>query len=432
MPGNGGRLLVRGGYPLEGRVRVSGAKNSALKLMAASLLAEGTSVLDNVPTITDVFLMAQVLRALGAKVDVGNGQAMIDPRPTVGYETPYEMVCKMRASISVLGPLLARFGKARVAMPGGCNIGSRKIDLHIDGLRALGAGVETKRGFIEARAAHLKGAVIQLELPSLGATENILMAATLAKGRTIVENAAREPELVELSDFLRQMGARIEGAGTDCLVIDGVKKLSGASHRIIPDRIEAGTFILAAGATGGYIFIEGARAQDLRIVIDKARHAGLAIKETPAGLLVKGPSRPLPVELATLPYPGFPTDLQPQMMSLLAKARGISVITENIFENRFHVGTQLAAMGAQVSVKGRHAVVRGMRELHGHQLTASDLRNAAALIIAGLSAEGETEIRGIAHLNRGYEGFADKLRGLGANIATSSAKRAMVLSQPTA
>lgn len=425
-----GRLVVGGGRPLEGRVRVSGAKNSALKLMAASLLTKDRTLLENVPQISDVFLMAEVLRTLGSKAEVLGDQAIIEPKPPLDYEAPYDLVNRMRASVIVLGPLLARLGRARVAMPGGCNIGSRKIDLHIQGLKALGATFEIGRGFIEAHAARLRGAVVQLELPSLGATENILMAATLAKGRTVIENAAREPEIIELTEFLNKMGAQIQGAGTDCLVIEGVRRLAGTVHKVIPDRIEAGTFMLAAGATGGLVFIEGARANHLKIAIEKATQAGLEIKETSDGLLVQGPTRPRPVEMATLPYPGFPTDLQPQMMSFLTRARGISVITENIFENRFQVARELTKMGGQVDIRGRHAVIRGTKELSGNSLTAADLRGAAALIIAGLSARGETEIGGIPYLNRGYESFAEKLTSLGAQIFSVPPKRTVVLGQP--
>lgn len=415
------RLFVTGGTPLRGSVRISGAKNSALKLQAASLLAEGSSIIRNVPRIQDCFTMVEVLEHLGAGVSWQADTLIIDTRGVRPRETPYELVSRMRASILVLGPLLARFGEARVAMPGGCNIGSRKIDLHLRGLERMGASFEQEHGVLHARARRLHGAVVSLDFPSVGATENVMMAAVAARGTTVIENAAREPELSDLAAFLTAMGARIEGVGTPTIEIEGVDGFSPAEHRTIPDRIEAGTFAIATCATGGKVLLEGARSDHLDLVLAKLAEAGADILTTGDGLAISMHGRPRAVDLVTLPYPGFPTDLQPQMMAMLATARGTSIVTENVFESRFMFVDELNRMGADIRTEGHHAVIRGIERLSAAPVRALDIRAGAAMVIAALAADGVSVVEDLYHVDRGYEDFEAKLTALGALVRRARA-----------
>lgn len=411
------KYVIQGGKKLEGEVMVGGAKNAALKMMAAALLSSEQSVLSNVPRIRDVETMIEVLGRLGARASFSSeGTLSIDPSGPLNGEAPYELVSQMRASIIVLGPLLARLRRARVAMPGGCNIGSRKIDLHLKGLRSLGVRIRTGHGYIEAEAENLKGTTIALDFPSVGATENILMAAVLADGKTTIENAAREPELVDLIFFLKKMGAKINGAGTTVIEVEGVPELYGASHEIIPDRIEGGTYLTAGAVTQGEVVVKGVQPRQLELVIEKIRQAGARIKTVKEGLVVSMKGRPLPVDVSTLPYPGFPTDLQPLMATLLSLAEGTSVVTENVFENRFLYIDELNRMGANIRMDGHHAVIKGVGKLSGAPVRVPDLRAGAALVLAGLVADGTTEVADIFHIERGYENFDKKLQALGADI----------------
>ncbi|MBI4744780.1 MAG: UDP-N-acetylglucosamine 1-carboxyvinyltransferase [Actinobacteria bacterium] len=409
--------VIRGTNRLEGKVNISGAKNAALKLMAASIMASGTTVVNNIPNIKDVWTMVDVLKKLGMEVNFDDHNRLeIKSSSFLQHETPYELVRRMRASIIVLGPLLALLGKAKVAMPGGCNIGSRKVDMHIKGLELLGAKIETEYGYIKATTDGLKGAIIPLDFPSVGATENLVMAAVLAEGVTEIENAAREPEVVDLINFLNKMGAEIEGVGTSTIKIKGVKSLKGINYTVIPDRIEAGTYMIAAAITRGDILIKKAQASHLELVISKLRETGVSIKETKEGIRVKSLKRPIAADVATLPYPGFPTDMQAQMMALLSVANGTSVITENVFENRFIFVGVLNRMGSDIVTDGHHAIIRGVNQLSGAPVKAPDLRGGAALVLGALAAEGVTEISDVYHIDRGYENFEQKLRLLGADI----------------
>jgi UDP-N-acetylglucosamine 1-carboxyvinyltransferase len=411
------RLLVTGGVRLEGSVRISGAKNSALKLMAAALLAPGRTVLHNVPRIQDCITMGQVLEHLGAEVAWDGGEVTIDAAGLTSVEAPYELVRRMRASIVVLGPLLARAGQARVAMPGGDNIGSRPIDLHVSGLRKMGADISSEHGFLEARAPHgLRGAPVTLDYPSVGATENLMMAAVAARGTTVIDNAAREPEIADIADHLAAMGARIEGAGTSTLEIEGVEAFTPAPHGVIPDRIEAGTFAAAAVATRGDVTLTGARPEHLGLFLDKLSDAGARIDLTGDGLRVRQESRPAAVDFVTLPYPGLATDFQPILMAMLAVADGTSIATENVFESRFLYVPELRRMGASIDVEGHHAVIRGMARLSAAPVQALDIRAGAAMVIAGLCADGVTEVEDMHHVDRGYEDFEEKLTALGAEV----------------
>lgn len=412
-------IIVRGGRPLSGEVRVEGAKNSALKLMAASLLAPGTSRITNVPDIADVDIMSDVLGVLGARVVRQDHSLTIDATELAGFEAPYELVAKMRASIAVLGPLVARLGEARVAMPGGCNIGSRKIDMHVAGLQKLGVEVTFGHGFIHAAAPEggLRGAEVVLEFPSVGATENLLTAAVLAHGTTVIENAAREPEIVDLVEFLRGMGADIEGGGSPTITIRGVGTLSPAVHAVVGDRIEAGTFLCAGVLGRGPVTVRGFDPAHLELVIAKLREAGAEIEEQGEdAVTVSATGRLRAVDIQTLPYPGFPTDMQAQFMALMATADGGSIITENVFENRFMFADELGRMGADIRIEGHHALVRGVGRLSGAPVRSTDLRGGAALALAGLTADGETVIGDIYHIDRGYERFVDKLAALGADV----------------
>ncbi|MFC1402835.1 MULTISPECIES: UDP-N-acetylglucosamine 1-carboxyvinyltransferase [Streptacidiphilus] len=419
------RLRVVGGARLVGRVRVPGAKNSALKLMAASLLAQGETRLENLPRILDVEIMAELLRRMGCTVTLEwsqepgfhSGTAVIDVPAEPGHEADYDLVRRMRASIAVLGPLLARCGKVRVARPGGDAIGSRGLDMHIDGLTRLGAVITNEHGFLLASAPDgLTGATVELDFPSVGATENILMAAVLAEGATVIDNAAREPEIVDLCLMLQAMGAKIGGAGSSTIEVQGVPSLSPVSYETVPDRIVAGTFAVAAAMTRGDITVEHARAEHLRIALDKITACGAEVVELPDGFRVVMDRRPSAVDVVTLPYPGFATDLQPQFAALNAVAEGVAMITENIFEARFVFLQELARLGAQVRTDGHHAVLRGVPKLSGAPVQATDVRAGVGLVLAGLVAEGETLVTEIHHIDRGYAGLVEQLNALGADV----------------
>ncbi len=426
------RFIVRGGGRLAGRVRVSGAKNSALKLMAAGLLAEGTSVLRNVPDIEDVRTMKDLLEYMGAGVEFEEGVLRIDTTGVEPHAAPYELVQKMRASFQIMGPLLARFGRGRVAMPGGCNLGPRKIDFHLKGLASLGATVSVDHGFVEVSAERLVGSTVILEFPSVGATENLLMAAVMAEGETVIDNAAREPEIVDLAKFLVSMGAEIEGSGTSRLVVRGVSGLHPAEHTVIGDRIEAGTFLIAGALTGGEVEVEGVSSHHLDIFLSKLRGVGVQVQENHRTIKAWGePAEFTAADIATLPHPGFPTDLQAQMMVLLSVAQGASIVTENVFENRFGFVDELIRLGASIKVAGHHAVVNGGRALTGAIVRCPDLRAGAALVLAGLIAEGSTEVRDVYHIDRGYERFEHKLSALGASIERVTAVRSVGSERPT-
>ena len=417
MVGDEPRLLVRGGHRLIGQVAVSGAKNAALKMMAASLLGPGQSVLYNVPEIDDVRTMKEVLEYLGATVGFSAGTMTIDTSAVQSHVAPYELVQRMRASIQIMGPLVARFGQARVAMPGGCNLGPRKIDIHLRGLAAMGAEVRSDHGFVEVVAPKLRSTDMFLDYPSVGATENLLMAAVLAEGTTTLENAAREPEIVDLCKFLMSMGAEIEGAGTSTVRIHGVSDMHPAEHTVVGDRIEAGTFLVAAAVTGGEVEVTGISPHVLDLFLSKLRSVGVQVHENTRSIKASGALDSFrAVDVATLPYPGFATDLQAQIMVLLSMAEGVSVVTENVFENRFGFVDELIRLGADIRVDGNHAVVSGGRSFTGAIVRCPDLRAGAALVLAGLAAEGCTELRDIYHIDRGYESFEDKLRALGADV----------------
>lgn len=409
-------LTITGGKKLRGRVQISGAKNSALKLMAASLLGTGETSLTNVPRISDVFTMMEVLERLGARVSFDRDVLRIDTSGPLNTVAPYDLVRRMRASINVLGPLLARAGHARVAMPGGCNIGQRAIDMHEAGLAQLGVKFTFDHGYLEGVAGRLRGKRVLLEFPSRGATENLMTAAVLAEGVTVIENAAREPDIVDLASFLNAMGAQVWGAGTSTIEITGVKQMASTEYRVSADPIEAGTFALAVLTTGGEAELVGAQPETMEIFLEKLEIAGAVWAPTDDGIRVAADHRAQAVDFQTLPYPGFPTDLQPQMMAYLATAEGTSIITENVFENRFAHAQELARMGADIRTEGHHAVVRGVRRLQGAPVRGSDLRAGAALVVAALSAEGRTEVHDFHHVERGYEDFAGKLSGLGAEV----------------
>ena len=410
------KFMIEGGRRLEGTVQAGGAKNSCLKLMAAAIMGDGPSRIGNVPDIADVSTMIEVLRYIGHEVSFAEGELAIEPAKIPVLEAPYELVQRMRASVVVLGALLAKYGKAKVAMPGGCNIGSRQIDLHLRGLEEMGAKLGISHGYVEAEAPRLSGAHIYLDFASMGATENLLMAAVLAEGRTVLENAAKEPEVADLAGFLSKMGARIDGASTSTIVVDGVESLAGAEHSVIGDRIEAGTFLLAGAVTRGKVKVTGVEPGHLEMVVEKMREAGCDIEEGEGHLSVSVPGGVKGIEISTLPYPGFPTDLQPQMQVLLTTADGISFVTENIFDNRFMVVDELNRLGADIKTKDHHAIVRGVKKLSGAPVTATDLRAGAALVLAGLVAEGVTEVYRVEHIDRGYDRFTEKLSSLGADI----------------
>jgi UDP-N-acetylglucosamine 1-carboxyvinyltransferase len=412
------KIIVRGGRKLNGTVKVEGAKNAVLPVIAASLLASnGKSVINEVPTLSDVYTINEVLRFLNAEVTFANNQIVVDASRELKTEAPFEYVRKMRASVLVMGSLLARNGHARVALPGGCAIGSRPIDQHLKGFEAMGAVVKVGNGYIDAEVeGRLRGAKVYMDFPSVGATENIMMAATLADGITTIENCAKEPEIVDLANFLNAMGAKVRGAGTGTIRIEGVKELHGATHNIIPDRIEAGTFMVAAAITGGNVLVQGAVPEHLSSLIAKMEEMGVTIIEEQDGLRVIGPEKLKAIDIKTMPHPGFPTDMQSQMMALLLRAKGTSMITETVFENRFMHVEEFRRMNGDIKIEGRSVIINGESQLQGAEVAATDLRAAAALILSGLVAEGYTRVTELKHLDRGYVGFHQKLAGLGADI----------------
>jgi UDP-N-acetylglucosamine 1-carboxyvinyltransferase len=411
------RFRITGGATLKGDVGVAGAKNSVLKLMAATLLAEGESTLHHVPAILDVDYMAELLRRLGCAVTRDNGTVRVAVPEGIGHLAPYDLVRRLRASICVLGPLLARCGAADVALPGGDAIGSRGLDMHVAGLERLGAEVGIEHGFVVARAPRgLRGTSIWLDFPSVGATENLLMAAVLAEGTTVIDNAAREPEIVDICHLLVAMGAGIEGIGGSTLEIHGVEALHPASHETVPDRIVAGTWAFSAAITRGDVTVRRGRADHLQIVLDKLTGAGAQVEELDDGFRVVQPERPRAFDVVTLPYPGFPTDLQPMVVAMNAVAEGTAMVTENVFESRFMFVNELARLGADVRTDGHHAVIRGRELLSGAPVVATDIRAGAGLVLAGLVAEGETTVSAVHHIDRGYPDFAGQLTGLGAGI----------------
>ncbi len=412
-------IVVHGNNTLSGEVTVAGAKNSALKLLAASILGQGVSTIRNVPMISDIRIMSDVLRCLGATVEREGHTLAIDTTNVDKCETPYELVSKMRASISVLGPLIARFGQARVAMPGGCQIGERKIDMHLVGLHALGVEFSVDHGYLEARTPNgLRGAQVFLEFPSVGATENLMMAAIVATGDTVLENAACEPEIADLANMLNSMGADVQGAGTPTIRIRGVgfDTLHPCDHTTVGDRIEAGTFLVGGALTGGPLTVRGIDPSFLRMALMKLTAMGCEVETGEDWITVKRERPLVPTDIQTLPHPGFPTDLQAQYMLLAALADGVSVITENVFENRFMFAAELTRMGADISLEDHHALVRGVRGLQGAPVKSTDLRGGAALVLAGIVAEGETKIYKISHIDRGYEDYVGKLCALGADV----------------
>lgn len=414
------RLVIKGGNKLFGTVKISGAKNAVLPVIAATLLGQDRETcLDEVPNLDDVKTISEVLKTLGVKVrhEVEKNQLYVDASKIENVVAPYDLVRKMRASFLIMGPLLARLGAAKISLPGGCAIGTRPIDLHLKGFEALGAKIDIGHGDITASAPNgLKGARIYLDFPSVGATENILMAASMAEGQTILENPAQEPEIVDLANYLNIMGARIRGAGTNVIKIEGVKKLIARDYAIIPDRIEAGTYMIAAAMTGGNVYIANAISEHLKPVIAKLKEAGVTVIEDVEGIRVKCDKRPRAVDIKTLPYPGFPTDMQAQFMAMLTISEGTSMVTETVFENRFMHVDEFRRMGAKIKVDGRTAVIDGVEKLTGCQVKATDLRAGAAVVLAGLVADGTTQISYIHHIDRGYDNLVYKLVNLGADI----------------
>ncbi len=413
---SGDRLSVEGGNRLSGKINVGGSKNAVLPVITASLLSSDPCRISEVPKLVDVEVILDVLADLGARAAWSDGELTIDTSLLSNYEASDEMVSKMRASILVMGPLLARMGKAKVSMPGGCAIGARPIDIHIKGFEAMGATIRTENGYVLAETPGLKGARIYLDFPSVGATENLMMAASLAKGPTVLENAAEEPEIVDLANFINSMGGRVRGAGTKIIKIDGVPSLTGCEHQVIPDRIEAGSYLIAAAITGGELVVENVIPDHIKPVIAKLKEVGCSIDEGESSLLIRPSSRLISADIKTLPYPGFPTDMQAQFMSLMTRARGASVITETIFENRFMHADELRRMGADIRINGRSAVVEGPSDLQGASVKASDLRAGMALIIAALAADGVSEINNARLIDRGYDDLVQKLNSIGAKI----------------
>lgn len=412
-------IIARETKSLNGSVCISGAKNSALKLVAAAILGQGRSILHNVPHISDMEIMSEVIRSLGGTVERQGDALIVDTKDALGYETPYELVSKMRASISVLGPLIGRFGHARVAMPGGCNIGARKIDLHLKVLQSLGVEFVNDHGYLYASSPNgLHAAEVYLDFPSVGATENMLMASVVVEGTTVIDNAAREPEIVDLANMLNAMGCKVEGAGTPTITVQGVPlgSLHPCEHTTVGDRIEAGTFLTAGALLGGPVTVEGIDPAFLRMALMKLSEMGCDVETTNDSITVSRTHPLRPVDIQTLPHPGFPTDLQAQFCLLCAVADGTSIITENIFENRFMFAYELNRMGSQITVDDHHAIVQGVKSLQGAPVTCPDLRGGAALVIAGLAAEGETRIHNLRHIDRGYDDYVGKLQSLGANV----------------
>jgi len=409
-------LVIMGGQALNGKVTVSGAKNAVLPILASMLLGGGECVVENVPQVRDVATMTTLLGLLGVAVKSEGSWVTLNGSDVHSTEAPYDLVKTMRASILVLGPLLARFGEATVSLPGGCAIGTRSVNLHLHGLSALGADISVEHGYIHAQASRLRGTSIELDIPTVTGTENLLMAGCLAEGTTTIHNAAKEPEIEDLASFLIKRGAKIVGAGTDTLTIEGVKKLHGAGHRVVPDRIEAGTYLMAGAITRGDVYVDQCVPSHLGAVLHKLQETGVDIREEAEAVRLHGHARLQPVEIKTVFYPGFPTDLQAQMMALMSLADGTSVIHEMIFDSRFLHVPELQRMGASIEVEGAHAVVKGSKSLTGAPVMASDLRASAGLVLAGLAAEGETTVSRVYHLDRGYEDIEGKLQGIGANI----------------
>lgn len=414
---------MTGGHRLEGTVRVSGSKNSALAIMAAALLAEGETTLRNVPRIGDIFTMIETLRSLGAEIQLHEDRLTVNASRLVSHEAPYELVKQMRASFCVLGPLLARLGRARVAMPGGCDIGARPIDFHVKGIQALGASVETEHGYVYAESAKLRGATIYLNFPSAGATQHLMTAACLAEGVSVIQNAAAEPEILDLAQFLCAMGAKIEGAGTTTIKITGVQELHATNHAIIPDRMEVGTFGMVAAITKGDVTVTHAAPEHLEPVIPKLRDTGVLVDVHDDTIRFRMVDRPLATDIVTMPHPGFPTDMQQPMVALLSLADGTSVVTENVYERRFKYVNELQRMGADIRQEGRIAIIKGVQKLTGAPVAATDLRAGAALVVAALAAEGQSEITGTEHIDRGYENLVEKLCSLGADLYRADSER---------
>ena len=410
------QIRIIGGTPLNGVVEVSGAKNAALPILAASLLGGGECVIDHVPQVKDLVTMTKLLALLGVEVQIEGGRVMLEASKVQSIEAPYDLVKTMRASILALGPLLTRLGEAKVSLPGGCAIGTRPVNLHLKGLAMMGAEIQVEHGYIHAKASRLKGARIDLDFPTVTGTENLIMAACLAKGTTSLHHVAREPEISDLCAFLTKRGAKILGAGTDTITIEGVSELHGAKHRVMPDRVEAGTFVMAGAITGGDVMIKGCVTDHLGIMFTKIQEMGVVLTENAEGMRIRRPTPLQAVEVKTLPYPGFPTDLQAQMMALMSVAEGTSVMTETIFEGRFLHVPELHRMGASIEVDGPHAVVKGIPALAGAEVMASDLRASAGLVLAGLAAEGETTVSRVYHLDRGYERLEEKLQALGGHV----------------
>jgi UDP-N-acetylglucosamine 1-carboxyvinyltransferase len=413
------KFIIRGGTPLRGTVSISGSKNAALPILCSSILADGPCTYTNVPDLKDIDTIARLLTMMGIRVDRPSKNKMVlDPSGITSFEAPYDLVKSMRASITVLGPLLAKYGQAKVSMPGGCAIGVRPIDLHLKAFAKMGADIDLSHGYVMATAKKLKGARIVFDTVTVGGTENVLMAAVLADGQTVIEGAAMEPEVVDLAEALNAMGARIEGAGKSTITVEGVKALKGLYYPVIPDRIELGTFLVAAPISRGKITITGGRADHVTAVTEKLREMGVGIEERANGdIFVDGDRDLKPVDVQTVPYPGFPTDMQAQIMALSCIAGGVSSITENIFENRFMHVPELVRMGASLEEKGKTVIVRGVERFQGASVMATDLRASASLVLAGLNAQGYTEVRRIYHLDRGYEGLDEKLSGLGAEVS---------------
>jgi UDP-N-acetylglucosamine 1-carboxyvinyltransferase len=412
------RIVISGGIPLRGEVQISGAKNSALPILASTILGGGECLITNVPRVVDVVTMCKLLGILGATVHHEGNRATVKADVIKSTQAPYELVKTMRASVLVLGPLVARWGEATVSLPGGCAIGSRPVNLHLAGLAKLGAEVSIEHGYIRAKAKRLKGATIYCDVPTVTGTENLMMAASLAQGTTVIENAAKEPEIVDLADFLIKRGARIAGAGSDVIMIEGVRELRGSDHEVIPDRIEAGTYLVAGATTGGSVSVNRCRPEHLDPLLTKLREAGAEIRMEKERVTLDASkrSRLKGVDVRTLPFPGFPTDMQAQMVALMSIAEGTSVITETVFESRFMHVEELRRMGADIRVEGNRVVVTGRENLTGAPVMASDLRASAGLVLAGLTAEGLTEVLRVYHLDRGYERIEEKLRSLGASI----------------
>ncbi|MGE5328583.1 MAG: UDP-N-acetylglucosamine 1-carboxyvinyltransferase [Deltaproteobacteria bacterium] len=419
------KLVVKQSGPLKGKVRISGSKNSVLPIIAATLLTDGENIIEEVPFLNDVEIMCSLVESIGAELQRnGSNKLNITTKGIKEIVAPYELVSKLRASFLVMGPLLARVGEAKISMPGGCAIGSRPVDLHLKGFAAMGAEINNNAGYIHAYAKKLKGAQIYLDFPSVGATENILMAACLADGSTIIENASVEPEVVDLANFLIMAGADIKGAGTDTVKITGVKELKATSHLVIPDRIEAGTFMVAAAITQGDVIIENVIPDHLKPVSAKLKECGVEISEELTSIRVKADNKMKAVDIKTLPYPGFPTDMQSPVASLMSLSEGTSVIVETIFENRFMHVSELNRMGANIKIDGRTAVIEGKSMLNGARVKANDLRAGAALVLAGLSAEGTTEVTNAEHIFRGYENIDEKLKSLGADVSRAEEEKA--------